>query len=166
MYMCACFLCSRKVRKSLHAIYTTNSLERCNSRPFRGYMFHTTHLESNPVQFSGVHQRGLFRLCGSVVRTRQLRLRWDQGERVDFQQEGDVPTVASLLKLFLRELPSPLVPEPQRKALVLSFTGTIGQWFPKPFLMSMTPKGTLICPMDPHLKRYSRDPLKIRCLRP
>lgn len=73
----------------------------------------------------GLNQRGLFRLCGSVARTRQLRQRWDQGEIVDLDLEGDVPTVASLLKLFLRELPTPLVPEPQRKQLVLSLTGTL-----------------------------------------
>ncbi|XP_029031638.1 protein FAM13A-like isoform X2 [Betta splendens] len=70
-----------------------------------------------------MHHRGLFRLCSSVVRTRQLRRRWDCGERVDLEHEGDVPTVASLLKLFLRELPSPVVPEPQRKDLILSLTG-------------------------------------------
>ncbi|XP_029961716.1 protein FAM13A-like [Salarias fasciatus] len=73
---------------------------------------------------NGLHHRGLFRLCGSVARTRQLRQRWDHGERVDLELEGDVPTVASLLKLFLRELPVPIVPEPQRKQLVLSLTGS------------------------------------------
>ncbi|KAM9727761.1 protein FAM13A-like [Menidia menidia] len=71
----------------------------------------------------GLHYRGLFRLCGSVVRTRQLRQRWDQGERVNLEHEGDVPTVGSLLKLFFRELPVPIVPEPHRKQLVLSLTG-------------------------------------------
>lgn len=70
-----------------------------------------------------MHHRGLFRLCSSVVRTRQLRQRWDRGERVDLEHEGDVPTVASLLKLFLRELPTPIVPEPQRKQLVSRLTG-------------------------------------------
>ncbi|XP_063731213.1 protein FAM13A-like [Eleginops maclovinus] len=72
---------------------------------------------------NGLHHRGLFRLCGSVVRTRQLRQRSDCGERVDLEHEGDVPTVASLLKLFLRELPVAVVPEPQRKQLVLSLKG-------------------------------------------
>ncbi|XP_045926895.1 protein FAM13B-like isoform X1 [Micropterus dolomieu] len=72
---------------------------------------------------NGMHHRGLFRLCGSVVRTRQLRQRWDRGERVDLELQEDVPTVASLLKLFLRELPIPIVPEPQRKQLVLCLTG-------------------------------------------
>ncbi|XP_071336363.1 protein FAM13A-like isoform X2 [Trachinotus anak] len=71
-----------------------------------------------------MHHRGLFRLCSSVARTRQFRQRWDHGERVDLEHEGDVPTVASLLKLFLRELPTPIVPEPNRKQLVLNLTGT------------------------------------------
>lgn len=75
--------------------------------------------------------RGLFRLCGSVARTKQLRQRWDSGERVDLEHEQDVPTVASLLKLFLRELPTPLVPEVQRKQLVLSFMGTRKCFFKK-----------------------------------
>ncbi|XP_040906484.1 protein FAM13B-like isoform X2 [Toxotes jaculatrix] len=72
---------------------------------------------------NGMHHRGLFRLCSSVARIRQLRQQWDSGERVDLEHEGDVPTVASLLKLFLRELPTPIVPETQRKQLVLSLTG-------------------------------------------
>lgn len=67
---------------------------------------------------NGFQHRGLFRLCGSVVRMRTLRQRWDRGESVDLQNDGDVPTVASLLKLFLRELPVPIVPEPQRKHLI------------------------------------------------
>ncbi|TNN70590.1 Rho GTPase-activating protein 22 [Liparis tanakae] len=70
-----------------------------------------------------MQHRGLFRLCGSVVRTRKLRQRWDRGELVDLEHEGDVSTVASLLKLFLRELPIPIVPEPRRKQLALSLTG-------------------------------------------
>lgn len=78
----------------------------------------------NASLITGMHHRGLFRLCGSVLRTRQLRQRWDCGERVDLEQEGDVPTVASLLKLFLRELPCAIVPEPQRKQFVLSLSGT------------------------------------------
>nr|XP_046257162.1 uncharacterized protein LOC124065646 isoform X2 [Scatophagus argus] len=71
----------------------------------------------------GMQHRGLFRLCGSVVRIKQLRQRWDSGERVDLEREQDVPTVASLLKLFFRELPTPIVPEPQRKQLVQSLKG-------------------------------------------
>uniref|UniRef100_A0A3Q2ZBM8 Protein FAM13A n=2 Tax=Kryptolebias marmoratus TaxID=37003 RepID=A0A3Q2ZBM8_KRYMA len=84
------------------------------------------HVLRDMVEFlerNGLHHRGLFRLCGSVVRVKQLRQRWDCAERVDLEQQGDVPTVASLLKLFLRELPVPVLPEPQRKQLVLSLKG-------------------------------------------
>ncbi|XP_029608430.1 protein FAM13A isoform X1 [Salmo trutta] len=83
------------------------------------------HILRHMVDFldrNGVQQRGLFRLSGSVVRTRQLRLKWDRGERMDLEVEEDVSIVASLLKLFFRELPSPIIPEPQRKDLVLSLT--------------------------------------------
>ncbi|XP_068597108.1 protein FAM13C-like [Brachionichthys hirsutus] len=71
---------------------------------------------------TGLHRRGLFRLCGSVVETRQLRQRWDSCKRVDLDEQ-EVPTVASLLKLFLRELPTPIVPESHRKQLLQSLTG-------------------------------------------
>ncbi|KAM3865930.1 protein FAM13A-like [Diretmus argenteus] len=99
---------------------------------------------------NGVHQRGLFRLSGSVVRTRQLRLRWDSGERVDLQQEGDVPTIACLLKLFLRELPTPLVPEPQRKELVLSYTEYADE-----AEMNRSLRGNLCCLPDDNLSILS-----------
>ncbi|XP_060943744.1 protein FAM13A-like [Limanda limanda] len=75
------------------------------------------------LERNGMHHRGLFRLCSSVARTRQLRQLWDHGERVGLEEEADVPTVASLLKLFLRELPTPVVPEPQRQQLLLSLSG-------------------------------------------
>ncbi|KAM6956637.1 protein FAM13A-like [Aplochiton taeniatus] len=70
----------------------------------------------------GMHQRGLFRLCGPVVRMRLLRQCWDQGERVELERDGDVSMAASLLKLFLRALPSPLVPEPLRRDMSLSLS--------------------------------------------
>ncbi|XP_056465337.1 protein FAM13A-like [Gadus chalcogrammus] len=70
---------------------------------------------------TGVRHKGIFRMSGSVVQTRQLRLQWDRGEAVDMQQDSDVPTVASLLKLFFRELPIPLVPEAHRRQLLSGF---------------------------------------------
>uniref|UniRef100_A0A3Q0R8Q8 Rho-GAP domain-containing protein n=1 Tax=Amphilophus citrinellus TaxID=61819 RepID=A0A3Q0R8Q8_AMPCI len=82
---------------------------------------------SKEITHKRMQHRGLFRLCGSVVRTRQLRQRWDCGERVDLNHEADVPTVASLLKLFFRELPVPIIPEPQRKQLVLCLTEKLCQ---------------------------------------
>ncbi|XP_054885486.1 protein FAM13B-like isoform X2 [Poeciliopsis prolifica] len=68
----------------------------------------------------GLQCKGLFRLCGSMKRVKRLREQLDQGERVDLDQLGDITSVASLLKLFLRELPTPLIPEPYRRQMVLS----------------------------------------------
>ena len=94
-------------------------------------------MEDACVLLTGLHHRGLFRLCSSVARTRQLRQLWDHGERVGLEEEADVPTVASLLKLFLRELPTPVVPEPQRQQLLLSLSGTRESCWRSDFLMCM-----------------------------
>ncbi|CAL1577666.1 unnamed protein product [Knipowitschia caucasica] len=74
---------------------------------------------------NGLQHRGLFRLCGSVLRMRSLRQRWDRGENVDLVSHGDVPTVASLLKLFFRELPVPIVPETHRTQLIYCLKGNL-----------------------------------------
>ncbi|KAF5894279.1 protein FAM13A-like [Clarias magur] len=66
----------------------------------------------NMVEFLekyGLQQSGVFRVCGSVPRCRTLRVCLDRGEYVDLERV-DVPTVATLLKLYLRELPSGLIP--------------------------------------------------------
>ncbi|XP_053365839.1 protein FAM13A-like isoform X2 [Clarias gariepinus] len=66
----------------------------------------------NMVEFLekyGLQQSGVFRVCGSVPRCRTLRVCLDRGECVDLERV-DVPTVATLLKLYLRELPSGLIP--------------------------------------------------------
>ncbi|KAG7462923.1 hypothetical protein MATL_G00189870 [Megalops atlanticus] len=82
------------------------------------------------VEFLDKHalqQRGLFRLSGSVVKTSQLRARWDSGETVDLKADGDVQTVASLLKLFLREIPKAVIPDPQRTKMVCAFRGCMDE---------------------------------------
>ncbi|XP_057187890.1 protein FAM13A isoform X7 [Triplophysa rosa] len=57
----------------------------------------------------GLHQEGLFRVNGSVRTVENLRQRFDAGEEVDLFQEADTFAVASLLKLFLRDLPEGLI---------------------------------------------------------
>ncbi|KAJ8388228.1 hypothetical protein AAFF_G00135990 [Aldrovandia affinis] len=73
-------------------------------------------LDKNALQ-----QKGLFRLSGSVVKTSRLRARCDSGEVVDLSVDGDVQTVASLLKLFLRELPLAVIPGLQHTEMVHAF---------------------------------------------
>ncbi|XP_041115695.1 protein FAM13A-like isoform X3 [Polyodon spathula] len=57
----------------------------------------------------GLQQEGLFRVNGNVKVVDQLRQRYESGEDVDLVQDGDVCSVASLLKLFLRELPDGVI---------------------------------------------------------
>ncbi|XP_034164060.2 protein FAM13A isoform X1 [Pangasianodon hypophthalmus] len=84
----------------------------------------------NMVEFLekyGLQQSGVFRVCGSAPRCRTLRVCLDRDECVDLERV-DVPTVAALLKLYLRELPSGLIPHTHstrmQQALMDSKDGT------------------------------------------
>uniref|UniRef100_A0A8C3RGS1 Family with sequence similarity 13 member A n=1 Tax=Cyanoderma ruficeps TaxID=181631 RepID=A0A8C3RGS1_9PASS len=57
----------------------------------------------------GMTQEGLFRVNGSMKMVEQLRLQYDRGEEVELVRDGDVYSAASLLKLFLRELPDGII---------------------------------------------------------
>lgn len=58
----------------------------------------------------GLKEEGIFRLPGQDNAVKQFRDAFDAGERPSFPSDTDVHTVASLLKLYLRELPEPVVP--------------------------------------------------------
>ncbi|NWS85693.1 RHG25 protein, partial [Toxostoma redivivum] len=62
------------------------------------------------IREHGVGEEGIFRLPGQDNLVRQLRDAFDAGERPSFDRDTDVHTVASLFKLYLRELPEPVVP--------------------------------------------------------
>ncbi|XP_063278136.1 protein FAM13A isoform X3 [Prinia subflava] len=57
----------------------------------------------------GMTQEGLFRVNGSMKLVEQLRLQYERGEKVELVKDGDVYSAASLLKLFLRELPDGII---------------------------------------------------------
>ncbi|XP_063519958.1 protein FAM13A isoform X5 [Pongo pygmaeus] len=57
----------------------------------------------------GLTQEGLFRVNGNVKVVEQLRLKFESGVPVELGKDGDVCSAASLLKLFLRELPDSLI---------------------------------------------------------
>ncbi|ELR18936.1 RhoGAP domain containing protein [Acanthamoeba castellanii str. Neff] len=56
----------------------------------------------------GVELEGIFRVSGSTALLNELKQRFDRGEDVDLGF-AEVHTVAGLLKLYLRELPEPLM---------------------------------------------------------
>ncbi|XP_041741286.2 rho GTPase-activating protein 24 isoform X2 [Coregonus clupeaformis] len=62
------------------------------------------------IRKSGLREEGLFRLPGQANLVKELQDAFDCGEKPSFDCNTDVHTVASLLKLYLRELPEPVIP--------------------------------------------------------
>ncbi|XP_061747743.1 protein FAM13B isoform X3 [Nerophis ophidion] len=54
--------------------------------------------------------KGLFLVNGNAERVGWLRQRYDSGEEVELDKEADLASAVSLLRLFLQELPEPLIP--------------------------------------------------------
>uniref|UniRef100_A0A8C0FHR1 Rho GTPase-activating protein 24 n=1 Tax=Bubo bubo TaxID=30461 RepID=A0A8C0FHR1_BUBBB len=71
------------------------------------------------IREHGVSEEGIFRLPGQDNLVKQLRDAFDAGERPSFDRDTDVHTVASLFKLYLRELPEPVVPWMQYEDFLL-----------------------------------------------
>lgn len=59
----------------------------------------------------GLNQEGIFRISGNHKVVESLKASFDKDGEADLEQVGDVMAVAGLLKLFLRELPEPLIPQ-------------------------------------------------------
>ncbi|XP_037603537.1 rho GTPase-activating protein 22 [Sebastes umbrosus] len=64
----------------------------------------------NFIRERGLQEVGLFCQPGQASLMKELQEAFDAGERPSFDSGTDVHTVASLLKLYLRQLPEPLVP--------------------------------------------------------
>uniref|UniRef100_A0A7S4J800 Uncharacterized protein n=1 Tax=Guillardia theta TaxID=55529 RepID=A0A7S4J800_GUITH len=62
------------------------------------------------IKQRGLKIEGILRVAGSALRIQRLRLLFDVVGDYDVEEEADIHTVASLLKLYLRELPEPVVP--------------------------------------------------------
>uniref|UniRef100_A0A3Q3ID67 Rho GTPase activating protein 24 n=1 Tax=Monopterus albus TaxID=43700 RepID=A0A3Q3ID67_MONAL len=62
------------------------------------------------IRQRGLREEGLFRLPGQANLVKELQDAFDCGEKPSFDSNTDVHTVASLLKLYLRELPEPVIP--------------------------------------------------------
>ncbi|KJE95981.1 hypothetical protein CAOG_06359 [Capsaspora owczarzaki ATCC 30864] len=57
----------------------------------------------------GLDKEGIFRLSGTASQIQALKVRFDQGENVNLDEVHDPHVVSGLLKLFLREMPEPLL---------------------------------------------------------
>ncbi|CAJ1067583.1 rho GTPase-activating protein 22 [Xyrichtys novacula] len=62
------------------------------------------------IRDHGLEEEGLFRAPGQTNHVRELQDAFDRGEKPVFDSTTDVHTVASLLKLYIRELPEPIIP--------------------------------------------------------
>ncbi|XP_056290867.1 rho GTPase-activating protein 22 isoform X1 [Pseudoliparis swirei] len=62
------------------------------------------------IREHGLQEEGLFRAPGQTNHVRELQDAFDRGEKPVFDSSTDVHTVASLLKLYIRELPEPIIP--------------------------------------------------------
>uniref|UniRef100_A0A8C8IQI5 Rho GTPase activating protein 22 n=1 Tax=Oncorhynchus tshawytscha TaxID=74940 RepID=A0A8C8IQI5_ONCTS len=62
------------------------------------------------IKERGLDEEGLFRMPGQANLVKDLQEAFDCGDKPLFDSNTDVHTVASLLKLYLRELPEPVVP--------------------------------------------------------
>ncbi|XP_065818736.1 rho GTPase-activating protein 25 isoform X2 [Labrus bergylta] len=96
------------------------------------------------IKEHGLDEEGIFRLPGQDNAVKQFRDAFDAGERPSFPSDTDVHTVASLLKLYLRELPQPVVPWTQYQdfldcTMLLDSTNTEG-WDKLEKQISLLPK--------------------------
>uniref|UniRef100_A0A667YWJ2 Rho GTPase activating protein 22 n=1 Tax=Myripristis murdjan TaxID=586833 RepID=A0A667YWJ2_9TELE len=62
------------------------------------------------IRQRGLEEEGLFRAPGQTNHVRELQDAFDRGEKPVLDSTTDVHTVASLLKLYIRELPEPVIP--------------------------------------------------------
>ncbi|XP_067242567.1 rho GTPase-activating protein 22 isoform X2 [Chanodichthys erythropterus] len=62
------------------------------------------------IREQGLKEEGLFRMPGQANLVKELQDAFDCGDKPLFDSNTDVHTVASLLKLYLRELPEPVIP--------------------------------------------------------
>uniref|UniRef100_A0A6B2LGC1 Rho-GAP domain-containing protein n=1 Tax=Arcella intermedia TaxID=1963864 RepID=A0A6B2LGC1_9EUKA len=67
---------------------------------------------SNAVNYLSIHgpkTEGIFRLSGKMQTIEEIKTSYDRGVPIDFQNETEVHAIAGILKLYLRELPDPLL---------------------------------------------------------
>lgn len=71
----------------------------------------------------GLGLEGLFLVNGNAERVEWLRQRYDSGEEVNLEKEADLASAVSLLRLFLQELPEPIIPAELQTHILHLFQG-------------------------------------------
>lgn len=129
------FIILRKVLQNVsHAMIDNYSVERIICWNFSLCVlccYHSLHFMSVRNLFvfwvyfalPGLTQEGLFRVNGNVKVVEQLRLKFESGVPVELGKDGDVCSAASLLKLFLRELPDSLITSALQPRFIQLFQG-------------------------------------------
>ncbi|XP_033121329.1 protein FAM13A-like [Anneissia japonica] len=74
----------------------------------------------------GIGHEGIFRMSGSSRVVDKLRSAFDKYGDADLEEAEDVMAVASLLKLYLRELPEPIVPAEIHRRFLAIYEGNDG----------------------------------------
>lgn len=79
----------------------------------------------NEIEARGLDEVGLYRISGSLNNVNALKLAFDNGERPDMNDDRwyDVNTLAGCFKLYLREMPEPLLPLELLPDFVAATTG-------------------------------------------
>ncbi|KAJ2762427.1 Rho GTPase-activating protein [Coemansia sp. BCRC 34490] len=80
---------------------------------------------ADAVEAFGLHNEGIYRQSGQNSQVNKLRNEFDlDAEHVDLRSNayvGDINTITSVLKMYLRELPGGLIPPAQRTAMLTYF---------------------------------------------
>ncbi|CAG2102608.1 unnamed protein product [Medioppia subpectinata] len=96
---------------ALHVL-TSSSTHKSNDEPFIPFvMKRLCHFIEDS---GGLLQEGLFRISGNAKIIDKLKHSFDTTGDANLECEGDIASASALLKLFLRELPQPLIPNTQQ----------------------------------------------------
>ncbi|KAI9469945.1 MAG: Rho GTPase activation protein [Benjaminiella poitrasii] len=74
----------------------------------------------------GIHEVGIYRIPGSTITVNKLRAIFNEGSDVDFNiTKPDPHAIGTLLKMYLRELPEPIIPFELANEYTLQFVKSI-----------------------------------------
>lgn len=112
---------SPPMTSSTHPPFSTSS--RIGKQP--GIPFIISRLCNFIESNSGLTLEGLFRVSGNVKLVEKLKNSFDTFGDAPLESIGDVPSAAALIKLFLRELPEPVIPTTVHRSFLDVIKGNV-----------------------------------------